>query len=99
MVTQNLRLTIKSTYVCHKLPVGLQDLEGGVQYSDHELPQFTAGGLRDRNVGQIAKHIVNLLPFSNEFVDCQHAVFNDHLEMQAIIIFIAHYLGTILLSY
>lgn len=70
-----------STYVCHKFPIRLENLEGGLQDCDHELPQFAACRLRDGDVGQIAEYVVNLLAFCYELVHGQHAVFHNHLEV------------------
>lgn len=52
----------------HKLPIWLKYLEGGVEDGNHELPQFAAGRLRDRNICEVTEHVVHLLAFVYELV-------------------------------
>jgi hypothetical protein len=69
-----------NTYMSHKFPVAVEDLEGGLQDGDHELPQLAARRLRYRDVGQITEYIINFFVFFYKFVHSQHTVFHDYLK-------------------
>lgn len=64
----------------HEFAAGLEYLEGGLQDRDHELPELSAGRVRDGYVGQVAEDVVHFGPVFYELVYRQHAVFNDYLE-------------------
>ena len=74
--------------MCEVSAIGGQTLGAEVDDGEHEVPEASAGRLRDGHVGEVSEHEVEGLPLSDVVTHVRDGVAHDDLGVEALAIYI-----------